>query len=66
MIKNQRMMAIGAKHTATINHAPKILKAIFRTEPNGTSNSVIATFVPCSVGPVVAAKVRPVEEGAGS
>ncbi len=40
------MIATDAKQTPTISQAPKILKAIFKTESNGMSTSVIVTAVP--------------------
>ncbi len=40
----------GMKQHATISHAAKILKAIFKTEKNGTSTSVIRTELPGSSG----------------
>ncbi len=37
------MRKIGTKQTATMSQAAKILNAIFKTELNGTSMSVIVT-----------------------
>lgn len=43
---SQIISATGAKHAPTISQAPTILKAILRTDVNGTSTSVILTAVP--------------------